>query len=291
MGRTIIYCRVSTEEQALDQDSYSLPNQEMKCISYLSAKEKGKHGVQGVDIIKEVGSGKDLKGRPKFRSILKEVYKGDISKIVVYRLDRLSRSARDIYDFLEVITENKVEFVSVTENFDTTTPMGRAMLGVAAVFSQLTRETISENVKDGLNQRKRQGLVPTAAPYGYINYKNEQGIKTIKPGMKPRMIDGVKTFDKIEHSEVVKMIYDLYLNKNYGLQKIATVLNKSGIPTCNYPKTQMWNRQSVLCILDSSISPLPDSILIAWLRLQSSSAPCLYESTAHYLATFGLEPH
>lgn len=246
---TVIYCRVSTEEQQSD-DSYSLPNQENRCLSYLKSKESK---IKDVEVVKEVGSGKDLKKRPKFRKILKDIEKGNIDTIVVYKLDRLSRSTRDIYDFLDLVKAKNVSFISITESFDTSTAMGRAMLGVAAVFSQLTRETISENVKDGLNQRKRQGLVPTGAPYGYQNVKDEKGIKTIVPSTKPRIINGEVIVDKVPHPEVVKMIYDFYLNKGYGLSRIATILNNMKIPTCYYPKTQMWNRQSILCILDSSI--------------------------------------
>jgi len=72
-------------------------------------------------------------------------------------LDRLSRNVKDIYEFLDLIKDSQVEFISLTEGFDTTTPMGRAMLGIAAVFAQLTRETIAENTKNGLLQRARQG--------------------------------------------------------------------------------------------------------------------------------------
>jgi site-specific DNA recombinase len=163
----------------------------------------------------------------------------------------LSRNVKDIYDFLDLISSKNVQFISVTDNFDTTSSMGRAMLGVAAVFAQLTRETISENVHDALTQKKRQGYFPVAAPYGYINTKDLSGRKIISEGTKPRKINGVKSFDKVPHKDVVKMIYDWYLNDNKGLMQIATMLNTMKIPTCNHPKTEMWNRQAILSILDN----------------------------------------
>src|SRR5258708_29568374 len=98
---------------------------------------------------KDVASGKDAE-RNGFRELRADVLARRIDVVLVYRLDRLSRNVRDIYDFLDTIRNHDVAFVSVTEGFDTTTAMGRAMLGVAAVFAQLTREMISENTKDGL---------------------------------------------------------------------------------------------------------------------------------------------
>jgi site-specific DNA recombinase len=77
--------------------------------------------------------------------------------VAVYRLERLSRKVRDIYSFIDLAREKGVEFIRITENFDTTTAMGRAMPGIAAVSAQLTREMIAGNVKDGITRRAEPG--------------------------------------------------------------------------------------------------------------------------------------
>ena len=89
---------------------------------------------------KDVVSGKNDQ-RPGYQDLLSRIRDHSIDVVLVYRLDRLSRNVRDVYDFLDTIREAKVEFVSLTEGFDTTTAMGRAMLGVAAVFAQRDTQT------------------------------------------------------------------------------------------------------------------------------------------------------
>jgi site-specific DNA recombinase len=167
--RSFIYCRVSTKEQGT-QDHYSLENQEQRCRDYLTMKRWRLHQLR-----KDVASGKNSE-REGFQDLLAAVRGGKVDVVMVYRLDRLSRNVRDIYDFLDTIKSYEVAFVSVTEGFDTTTAMGRAMLGVAAVFAQLTREMISENTKDGLLRRAEAGLFLGNATmlYGY-DYSTELG--------------------------------------------------------------------------------------------------------------------
>jgi len=110
---------------------------------------------------------------------------------------------RDIYQFLETIKESGVGFVSVTEGFDTTTAMGRAMLGVAAVFAQLTREMIGENTKGGLMRRAEAGFFVgnLRQLYGY-NYSKGSGL-TPNP----------------EESAQVKQIFDWYTEHKWGPPK------------------------------------------------------------------------
>ncbi len=107
-------------------------------------------------------SGKNTQ-RPGFQSMLKDVKEGKIRKIIVYRLDRLSRSIIDFGQLWNELEKNQVEFVSVNEKFDTTTPMGRAMIYIIMVFAQLERETIGERVTDNYYTRIRQGNWPGGA--------------------------------------------------------------------------------------------------------------------------------
>ncbi len=209
MKRAFVYCRVSTEEQSGD-DRHSLPIQEERCREYAERKD-----WRVVKIRKDALSGRNAK-RPGYQELLKDIETGEIDVVIVYRLDRLSRNVRDVYDFLQLTSDASVGFVSTSEQFDSTTAMGRAMLGVAAVFAQLTREMISENVRDGIARRARSGkyIGPKAyTPYGY-RYCSDAGKLLVEP----------------DQAEVVHKIFELYGQRKWGTTKIARYLNQQGIP-------------------------------------------------------------
>lgn len=119
--------------------------------------------------------------RPALQRLLGCVERGQVEAVVVYKLDRLGRKQKDVLFLLEdVFDRHEVAFKSATEPFDTSTPLGRAMLGILAVFGQLERDTIIERTKFGLQQRARRGLWHGASyPFGY--QMNEQGILEIIP--------------------------------------------------------------------------------------------------------------
>lgn len=202
-----VYCRVSTDEQASD-NHYSLENQEQRAQDL--AKSKGWRVVQ---VEKDVASGKDG-NRRGFRELTSAIKKGSIDCVMVYRLDRLSRNVKDIYDFLDLIRQHNVAFVSLSEGFDTTTAMGRAMLGVAAVFAQLTREMIAENVKDGLMRRAQAGFYSgnQHGPHGY-QYDKATNNLVVVPGAVERISE----------------IFALFAERKWGANKIAAYLNEAGV--------------------------------------------------------------
>ena len=202
-----VYCRVSTEEQASD-DHFSLANQEQRARDYASAK-----GWRVLQVEKDVASGKDAERRG-YKGLISAIRKASVDCVLVYRLDRLSRNVRDVYDFLDLIKQHGVAFVSMQEGFDTTTAMGRAMLGMAAVFAQLTREMIAENVRDGLMRRAQAGLYNgnQCGPYGYRYDKSTKNLDVVP-----------------EHAERVREIYRLYAERKWGANRIASYLNESGI--------------------------------------------------------------
>lgn len=92
-------------------------------------------------------SGKNV-DRPQFQVMMEAIRRGEINRVIVYRLDRISRSILDFSTMMEEFQKYGVEFVSCTEKFDTSTPMGRAMLNICIVFAQLERETIQQRVTD-----------------------------------------------------------------------------------------------------------------------------------------------
>jgi site-specific DNA recombinase len=227
--RAFVYCRVSTQEQATDAH-YSLANQEAHCRDYIKHRS-----WQLVKVLKDVGSGKSAQ-RPNYQELLLAIREKRVDVVVVYRLDRLSRNVVDVYNALDAFNRSEVGFASVQEAFDTTTAMGRAMLGVAAVFAQLTREMISENTRDGLARRAQSGKwtrSPRNRPYGY---RYAEGSLHLVPG----------------EAEVVRRIFRLYVEQGWGGTRIVQLLNREQIPTT----TGLVGRWSVVVISSILRSPV-----------------------------------
>ncbi len=156
------YCRVSTENQI---ENYSIEEQRERLEAFCKAKGWNKP----VMFIDPGFSGGTLE-RPALRSLLGEVERGRFGTVVVYKLDRLSRSQKDTLFLIEdVFNRHGVSFVSVCENFDTGTPFGKAMIGILSVFAQLEKDQITERFTMGRIGRAKSGLFHGGgnAPTGY----------------------------------------------------------------------------------------------------------------------------
>lgn len=205
MKRAAIYIRVSTQEQA--QEGYSVGEQKERLVAYCKA-----HDWLIADIYADAGyTGSNLK-RPGIQKLISETDKFDL--VLVYKLDRLSRSQRDtLYLIEEVFLPNTVDFVSMQESFDTSSPFGKAMIGLLAVFAQLEREQIKERTKMGRVARAKAGL-HHGGGYIPIGYNYENGHLTINP----------------YEAEQVKKIFSWYL-EGASLKTIADRLQDAGYTT------------------------------------------------------------
>ena len=195
-----------------------------------SIDKKGSLSIEGqIDICKKLAgdevkvysdkgfSGKNT-NRPAFMELMDDVKSGKVQKIYVYRLDRFSRSIADFSRIWELLSKHNVEFQSATENFDTSSPMGRAMLNIVQVFAQLERETTAERVKDNYIHRFKLGVWPGGpAPYGFDLVKTNEGDKKIS------------SLIKNENSEIVKFIFEEYAKPDTSLRSIAKKLTEKGI--------------------------------------------------------------
>lgn len=225
-----IYARQSVEKL----DSISIETQIEMC------KRECNTEATNIKVYADRGfSGKNT-NRPKFEELMKDVKDGLVNKVVVYRLDRFSRSIADFGQAWEKFKERNVEFISINEKFDTTTPMGRAMLHIIMVFAQLERETIAERVKDNYYSRIQHGNWPGGpAPLGFDNAKtiSEDGKK-------------VPTLIQNKDIDIVKRIFYEYSEDNVSLGMIAKSLSKEGI-SCMKRKT--WDNVALSRILHNPV--------------------------------------
>lgn len=195
-----LYIRVSTAEQAIE--GYSIPAQKEKLIAFCKAKEY----IIGDIYIDGGYSGANLE-RPGLQKLLHDIENKDTDIVVVYKLDRLSRSQKDtLYLIEDVFLPRDIAFVSMQESFDTSTPFGRAMVGILSVFAQLERENIKERTMLGKEERAKEGLWGGGIdPFGY-DYIQEKDM--LMPNA---------------NAELVKKAYELYL-KGYGTPRISKEL-------------------------------------------------------------------
>lgn len=225
-----IYARQSVEKV----DSISIETQIEMC------KNECHTEATNIKVYADRGfSGKNT-NRPKFEELMKDVKDGLIHKVIVYRLDRFSRSITDFGQAWEKFKEKSVEFISINEKFDTSSPMGRAMLHIIMVFAQLERETIAERVKDNYYSRIKYGNWPGGpAPLGFDNSKmtNEDGKKV--PTLLPN-----------KDMEIVKRIFFEYSGEDVSLGMIAKELSVEGI-TCMKRKT--WDNVAISRILHNPV--------------------------------------
>src|SRR5712692_1195200 len=164
--RCAIYTRKSTEHN-LDLEFNSLDAQREACESYI--KSQAHEGWRLIQARYDDGafSGASL-DRPALQQLLAEVRSGKIDVIVVYKVDRLTRSLADFAKLVELFDQHSVSFVSVTQSFNTTTSMGRLTLNVLLSFAQFEREVIGERVRDKIAASKRKGIwVGGPIPLGY----------------------------------------------------------------------------------------------------------------------------
>lgn len=213
MNRAALYIRVSTLEQA--QEGYSVGEQKERLIAYCKAKD-----WIIADIYVDGGyTGSNL-NRPGIQKLISETDKFDL--VLVYKLDRLSRSQRDtLYLIEEVFRPKGVDFISMQESFDTSTPFGKAMIGLLAVFAQLEREQIKERTWMGRVARAKTGL-HHGGGHIPIGYEYEDGHLVINP----------------YEAEQVRKIYEWYLAGD-SLKTITDKLQEAGY-TNKYSSYNSW---------------------------------------------------
>lgn len=163
-------------------------------------------------------SGKNM-DRPAFQQLMQDVESGKVRRVIVYRLDRISRSVLDFANVIDIFQKHQVDFVSTMEKFDTGTPIGKAMLMIVMIFAQLERETIQQRVVDAYAARSKRGFyMGGSVPYGFR--------------LKEILLEGkhTKMYEPIpDEIEVIRLIFALYAQPQTSLGDVARCLEEKGV--------------------------------------------------------------
>ena len=224
-NKVAIYVRVSTTSQA--EEGYSIEEQKDKLEAYCKIKDWSVY-----NIYTDGGFSGSNTDRPALEQLIKDAKKRKFDTVLVYKLDRLSRSQKDtLYLIEDIFIKNNIAFLSLQENFDTSTPFGKAMIGLLSVFAQLEREQIKERMQLGKLGRAKAGksMMWTKTSYGY-DYHRETGTMTINP----------------VQSLAIKFMFETYL-RGRSITKLRDDLNEK------FPKEKPWNYRAVRMILGNPV--------------------------------------
>lgn len=174
--------------------------------------------------------------RPMFQKLIEDIKIKKIQVLICYRLDRINRNVSDFSKTLELLEENNISFISATENFDTTTPMGKAMIYIASVFAQLERETTAERVRDNMLALSRTGRwLGGLSPLGY----QSESILYMDEALKERQLYRLVPIEK--ELKKVLLIYLKY-KETQSLSQLETYCLTNHIKTqknCDFTKNSL----------------------------------------------------
>lgn len=218
----------------------SVENQIEICKAYI--KSNFDINVKDEDIIikqDEGFSGKDVK-RPQFQEMMALVKDKQVKVIVVYKLDRLSRNVLDFCEMYNELELYNTKFASVSEHFDTTTSMGRAMLMITMTFAQLERETIAERIRDNMMELAKTGRwLGGNTPMGFESEKME------KFNINGKKVSLYKLSPINDEIEIIKLIYDKYLELK-SLTTLETFLLNNNLKTRRECDFARWGLKKIL---------------------------------------------
>ena len=218
-----VYIRVSTEDQA--REGFSLGEQEEKLLQLCKFKE-----LEVYKVYKDAGiSAKDMEHRPQFQEMLKDMKEGKLNYIVAYKLDRITRSVRDLEELISVLEQYNCFLLCDRDDVNTSTANGRFFVRMLTVLSQLEIEIVSERTKFGLNGAIKSGHIPGQRPFGYKSAEDKRMV--IDNATRP----------------YVEKIFDMYL-EGKSFQQIANYFKENNI----YPKKN-WKDTTIQKIIDNKI--------------------------------------
>lgn len=230
---------IYTRKSKFTEKGESINNQINACKEYLK-----RLNIEDFIIYEDEGfSGKNTI-RPQFKNMLRDAKSKRFDILICYRLDRVSRNVADFSTLIEELEKYDISFISVNEQFDTTNPMGRAMMYISSVFGQLERETICERVRFNMTELARTGRwLGGLTPTGFISKQ----VKYIDDKSKERTM-----FELIpvkEELAIVKLIFDKYLE----LKSLSQVMKYLLINNIKSKKNNDFSRNSIQIILKNPV--------------------------------------
>ncbi len=171
-------------------------------------------------------SGRFEDNRPAWLQLKERLKKGGVSAVVVYRLDRASRSPKDFFNFMAQLQQLNVDFVSATQNVDTSSPYGRMFLGLLSLWAALEAEITSERVKETVRWKQSHGIHVGDIPIGYDRVK-----QAVQIGQETALTSVLVVNE--EAAKVVRLAFDLYATGDYSYRSLAEELNSRGYRTRN----------------------------------------------------------
>lgn len=215
----------------------SIENQIQLCTNHAKSL-----GIDEFLIYEDEGFSGGTTDRPQFQKMLRDAKSNKFSFLICYRLDRISRNIADFSTLINELQALKIDFISIREQFDTSTPMGRAMMYIASVFAQLERETIAERIRDNMLELAKSGRwLGGQTPLGFKSEK----ISYFDSEFKERSMYKLTPIN--DELKVVKLIYNKYLELK-SLRKVTQYLLENNIRT---KLGSDWNVRSVSDLLSN----------------------------------------
>lgn len=244
--KAALYVRVSTLNQI---ERESLSNQEERLRAYCKA-----NNIPEYKIYKDAGiSAKDIR-RPALEQLMEDIEQDKVNMVVVTKLDRITRSLKDLIELMEFFENHNTKFISITQSIDTTGPMGRFMLNLLGSVAQVEREMTAERVAEDMHHRALSGKWNGGPiPYGYtirqriIRELRSKGVsesKAVKEAGK-KAPEAKRLYVDNKEAAIIKTIYKMYLEEK-SLRGVTNRLNAEGYRT---RKGMQWASASMLRVL------------------------------------------
>lgn len=230
----------------------SIENQIQLCMDYAKS-----IGIKDFLIYEDEGFSGGNTDRPQFKKMMKDAKAKKFDYLVCYRLDRISRNVSDFSTLIEKLNKLDISFISIKEQFDTSTPMGRAMMFISSVFAQLERETIAERIKDNMYELARAGRwLGGKAPHGFVSKK----ISYFDENMKERSMYQLEVNE--DEMETIRLIFNKYLELR-SLSKLYKYVYHNGI---RGPRGGNFDSSSLSLILRSPAYVKANDDVLEYLR-------------------------
>ncbi len=235
----------------------SVENQIELCKSYAND-----NGYNDIFIYEDEGFSGANVNRPEFKSMMKDAKSKKFDAIICYRLDRISRNVSDFSILINELKKLGIDFISIREQFDTSSPMGTAMMFISSVFAQLERETIAERIKDNMYELAKTGRwLGGTPPFGF---SSEPEYYLDNNSKKKRMIKLLPVDDELS---LVKLFFEQYLSLG-SLGKLQKYLMENNIKT---RRNSNWDIKALQLLLRNPVYVKSSELIISYLSSKGAA--------------------